>query len=493
MEFKTITTTKGADNEITSATAKVEDPVVRHQDLVPEGHDCGCSCGGTCSGCGGECHCHEQSGLTVNKDTVGVQIYRNRSDMEAVVVNKDTGEFIERIPVEWRHTENQLDYLSVSKMQAYEQCPSCFYQQYMDADGKNVDNSNFFTKFGSILHEVVERAFNYYENSGIIVDPMSIFDDVWKEHELQGFDAYLEGKQLIKDYFKRAPIDKRDDTPLLQEYEWRGELGGVEFGLQIDYVGELKADPTVGVLKDYKTNRQAFTPTQLESSLQLRIYELVLRRHIFPEYKKWIAGYEMFRFGWQPCPEWTMDDLLDAEAYVENVASQIRHDNTWEPRLNNFCGFRKCRLTCPLYADYIQNTQKYFDIIPTTEKSIDDIERNREQMAAYEKIAKTRKDECASILLSEIERAACEGRKVIANGNELSIQCQAKSGYRYYDVRNVLLARGKLDVLDDCLSISKTKFDKVAKTMDPETRMALAQCMTQNYSSGYITTKKVTT
>ena len=60
-------------------------------------------------------------------------------------------------------------------------------------------------------------------------------------------------------------------------------------------------------------------------------------------------------------------------------------------------------------------------------------------------------------------------------------------------MRNVLLARGKLDVLDDCLSISKTKFDKIAKTMDPETRMALAQCMTQNYSSGYITTKKVTT
>ena len=79
MEFKTITTTKGADNEITSATAKVEDPAVRHQDPVPEGHDCGCSCGGTCSGCGGECHCHEQSGLTVNKDTVGVQIVAHQA------------------------------------------------------------------------------------------------------------------------------------------------------------------------------------------------------------------------------------------------------------------------------------------------------------------------------------------------------------------------------------------------------------------------------
>ena len=103
------------------------------------------------------------------------------------------------------------------------------------------------------------------------------------------------------------------DDPVFVEHEWRGELGGCTFGLMIDYAGIMKSDPTTGILKDYKTNRMPFTPHELETSFQLRVYELVLRRYLIPDVKNWIAGYEMFRFGWQACPPWNEDDLLAAE------------------------------------------------------------------------------------------------------------------------------------------------------------------------------------
>ena len=426
----------------------------------------------------------------INVDDISIKLMRNRSEIEAVIIDDNTGELLkDRIPVEFMSRENKLDYLSVSKIQAYEQCPACFYATYMSDEGSAKDNSNFFTKFGSILHEVVELASKYYTESGIIVDPTSIYNDVWKRHNLADFSAYHEGLALIKDYFDRSPVDKRTDTTKFVEHEWRGELGGCTFGLMIDYVGVMKDNPEVGILKDYKTNRMPYTPSELDESLQLRIYELVLRRHIMPEIKQWITGYEMFRFGWQQCPPRTEDDLLEAENYVANVWHQISNDNTWEEKLNNYCGFRECRLTCKTYRDYIENPQRYIEAINLKDLNLAQIENERQLLTSYEKIAKARKDECSSILKSAIEDAMIQGKKLVIDGQELQLYSSGKGSYRYHDTRNVMLAQGKLNVLEECLSVNKTKLDK-AIAKDPNLKLQLASCMDTSYASPYIVKSK---
>lgn len=426
----------------------------------------------------------------INPSDISVKLMRNRSEIEAVLISNETGEVIkDRMPVEFMSRQNKLDYLSVSKIQAYEQCPACFYQTYMSDEGSAADNSNFFTRFGSILHEVVELASKYYTESGIIIDPVSIYNDVWKRHNLADFSAYHEGLGLIKDYFARNPVDKRTDIAKLIEHEWRGELGGCTFGLMIDYVGIMKNNPEVGILKDYKTNRMPFTPSELEESFQLKVYELVLRKYLMPEVKQWISGYEMFRFGWQQCPPRTEEDLQEAEDYIANTWYQISHDNTWEEKLNNYCGFRKCRLTCKTYREYIENPQRHIEMIRHNELNLADIEKERQLLASCEKIAKTRKDECATILKHAIEDAMIQGKKLVIDGQELQLFSSGKGSYRYYDTRNMLLSQGKLDILDDCLSINKTKLDKVTAN-DPELKLLLASCMDTNYASPYIVKSK---
>lgn len=442
-----------------------------------EEHKCSCEqCTGSCS--------------NINLDDISVKLMRNRSEIEAVVIDNSTGEILkDRMPTEFMARQNKLDYLSVSKIQAYEQCPACFYHTYMSDEGSAEDNSNFFTRFGSILHEVVELASRYYNESGVIIDPVSIYNEVWKNHDLQGFEPYHEGLGLIKDYFSRNPVDSRPDNAKFIEYEWRGELGGCTFGLMIDYAGIMKNNPEVGILKDYKTNRMPFTPSELEQSFQLRVYELVLRRFLAPEVKQWIAGYEMFRFGWQQCPPWTEDDLLEAEDYIANVWHQISNDNTWEEKLNNYCGFRKCRLTCKTYRDYVENPGRYIDAIRLDGLNLADIENERQLLTKYEKIAKTRKDECATILKSAIEDAMVQGKKLVIDGQELQLYSAGKGSYNYYETRNVLLASGKLDILDDCLTINKTKLDK-AIASDANLKLQLAGCMSTNYASPYIVKSK---
>lgn len=419
-----------------------------------------------------------------------VEIYRNRSDMECNLINKETGEIFQRLPVQWKSRENTLDYLSVSKIQAYEQCPACFFHQYMEAGSEDVDNGNFFTKFGSILHEVVEMASKYYRDMGVIIDPMQLYDQSWKSHNLTDFAAYTEGKSLIGDYFARNPVDKRPDEAVFIEHEWRGELGGTTFGLVFDYVGRMINDPTTGILKDYKTNRQPFTPDELEQSFQLRVYELVLRKYLMPDIKNWITGYEMFRFGWQRCPDRTTQDLDDAEKYIANIAHQIAHDNQWEEVLNNYCGYRSCRLTCKKYREYIENPKRHIDILCAPDTDIAAIERERKLLTSYEKIAKQRKDECSAIIRLEIERAAKEGKKLVIDGEQLELFSNCTESYRYYDTRNIMLMNNRLGDLDKCLSISKTKFDALVKG-DKQLVLQLAGCKDKRYASPYITTKKV--
>jgi hypothetical protein len=431
--------------------------------------------------------CDVQVGMSA--DDIVLQIYRNRSVMEANIIIKSTGEVIERIPVQWKSRENKLDYLSVSKIHAYEDCPACFYHQYMSDEGLEEDSGNFFTKFGSILHGVVEMTAKVYDENGIVLPPMQIYDEIWKQHDLADGSAYLEGKKLIEDYFARNPVDQRPYKTLFVEEEWRGELGGGEFGLQIDYAGIMKTDPTCGILSDYKTNRMPFTPSELEDSLQLRIYELVLRRHLAPDIKQWTTGYEMFRYGFQQCPPRSERDLQDAENYVANVRHQIMNDNVWEEKLNNYCGFRKCRFKCKTYADYVNNPKRYIDAIGISGANLEEIDAQRERMTTYEKVAKSRKEECANILKAAIEDAMKQNKALVIGGQELQLYSNGTGSYSYNDTKNVLLVNNALDLLDKCSSISKTKMDAALKG-NPQLKMALSGCLMTNYASPYITKKK---
>lgn len=443
------------------------------------------TCMHECAQCG---KCSHDTGI--NLDRIKVMAVRNRSEIEANIVSIDTGEILkDRMPVEWLSRGNKLDYLSVSKIQAYEQCPACFFNQYMSDKGSSTDSGNIFTFFGSILHEVVEMASKTYRDSGVIVPWESFYNEAWEKNKLTGFDMYTEGKELLKSYFARNPIDKRTDNPVFVEEEWRGELGGCTFGLMIDYAGIMKADPTTGILKDYKTNRMPFTPNELETSFQLRVYELVLRRYLLPDIKHWIAGYEMFRFGWQACPPWTEDDLLDAEEYIATTWKQISSDNTWEEGLNNFCGYRDCRYTCKAYQDFLNNPDRYVGGFNIEGVDYAEIERQRTLMGAYEKIAKTHKEEAANILKVAIQQAAADGKRFEINGEELELYAGSTQSYRYYDTRNVLLTNNAMNILDDCLSIQRTKMDKLLQSR-PDLRLQLAGCMSTNYASPYIIKKK---
>lgn len=422
---------------------------------------------------------------------IKLEIFRNRSEMEAHIVLPDGTEY-DRVPVNWKARKGELDYLSVSKIQSYEQCPACFYHEYISEETTHVDNANYYTKFGSIMHEVCEIIVRTYRDTGIVLDPVNILNDVWKKYDLTGLDTYEEIKGLLQTYFKANPVDKRGDTPVIIEKEWRGELGGCTFGLMIDYAGIKKKNPKIGILRDYKTNRMPFTVADLQSSLQLRIYQIVLQRHLMPEVEKWIAGYDLFYYGWQQCKSFTEDDLKSAEDYVANVYHQITTDNVWEEKLNNYCGYRECRHTCPTYQKALKNGEvshiKYVNDANTDWAAID---HEREEMTALGKAAYNRKSELEAMLKYHVEEVTRQGGKVVIDGQELMIYSQSQPAFNYDDVYRVLLSANRLDLLNGFVGIKDSKaFMRLCNAQEDSLKLQLLSCMHNGYSSPYITKKR---
>lgn len=449
-------------------------------------------CKNNCGKCTGGCSDCQHNTRGFEKDNIGLEIFRNRSEMEAQITLKDTGEVVDRVPVRWKKRNGKLDYLSVSKMQSYEQCPACFYHEYLSEETAHVDNANYFTKFGSILHEVVEKVMRTYRDTGIILNTETVFNEVWEKYDLTGFDSYEEAKSLAVNYFKRNDPADRPERPVIIEEEWRGELGGCTFGMMIDYAGVKKSNESIGYLRDYKTNRMPFTNAELQSSLQLRIYQIILRRHLMPDVKRWISGYDLFYYGWQQCKEFTEDDLKNAEDYVNTVYNQITSDTVWEEKLNNYCGYRECRHSCETYQKALK-IGKVSDYKYVVDSDVDwvALEHEREAMAALEKNAKNRKAELDGLMKAHIEDCASKGGKVIIDGKELMLYASSSPYFRYEDVYRVLLTENKLDLLNGFLTIKDAKaFARLCNAQDTNLRLQLAGCQSNGYSSPYITKKR---
>lgn len=443
-----------------------------------------------------------------------VEIIRNRQEIEAII-NYDDGTVISRIPVEIKKFKNQLDYLSVSKMDTYERCPLKFNKVYMNSAGSlDDDTGNIFTWFGSILHEVAEIAERDYFENGVIPNVLELYDTAWRKRPLTDIVMYKEGRELILHYFKEHPVGSAYYSPIIIditgktaiEIEWRGQLGEVpEFGCMFDYIGwydingfrittpydqlsDEAFENIVGVVRDYKTNRHPYTTYDLENSLQLATYEIIARI-MFPKIKYWRSGYELFRFGWQECPERTADDLEATQAYINNLWYQITHDNSWRAKLNPFCGYCEERTTCDKYCEFVNNPKVMIDTIHTSSGKLEEIEAQRENVNAMYKILGDRKSELENIVKLAVEQATLTGSKIVIGGQELYLQSQNRPSYDYSSTRNILAMHGKINELDKCLSINKTKMDAIAKS-DPQLSSALKGCLISSYTSPYLMKKK---
>jgi len=242
--------------------------------------------------------------------------------------------------------------ISVSRIKRYEQCPLSFKLNYID---KKPRCSNDALLFGSLLHAVLETLVKWVkeeEYSGIIpIDIIKqVYQEQWSKFDICGIETFNEGQSIILDYLSDKDYNCYDILDI--EHEFNIEIDGYIFNGKIDLCEKIN-DETIRII-DYKSSRQLYTISDIDSDLQLSIYNAVAKK-IWPWAKNVELELHMIRHNKIQRPSRPREDgeCLNAIRYMIAVAKRTEESNNkFPPKLNSYCS----------YCDQCDNCEEYQNI-----------------------------------------------------------------------------------------------------------------------------------
>ncbi|HQG04538.1 MAG TPA: PD-(D/E)XK nuclease family protein [Thermoleophilia bacterium] len=289
-------------------------------------------------------------------------------------------------------------HLSFSRLSRWEQCPRSYALHYIE---KKQAEPGLPLRFGKTIHAVLERLIKEVvddERTGPLSEERAIelYREAWGAEQLTGMDVFAEGLAILRRFIaEQGVVDHRDVLAI--EKEFRLPVGPFEVLGFIDRVDWID-DETVEVI-DYKTNHQLFTRDEVDTSLQMSLYEVAVRR-LWPWAKKVKLTFWMLRHGVRQETTRTEEQLADALAYVETLGRQTETATEYPARLNTNCSYCDHRKQCPAYADALKGKREF---IVEDLADLEGVAREREEVARLAKALYARKEELEDILKAQLK------------------------------------------------------------------------------------------
>ena len=289
-------------------------------------------------------------------------------------------------------------HLSYSRLSRFETCPLSYRLHYIE---KKQAEPGLPLRFGKTIHAVLERLIKEVvddERTGPLSEERAIelYREAWGAERLTGMDVFAEGLAILRRFIAdQGVVDHRDVLAI--EKEFRLPVGPFEVLGFIDRVDWID-DETVEVI-DYKTNRQLFTRDEVDTSLQMSLYEVAVRR-LWPWAKKVKLTFWMLRHGVRQETTRTEEQLADALAYVETLGRQTETATEYPARLNTNCSYCDHRKQCPTYADALKGKREF---IVEDLADLEGVAREREEVARLAKALYARKEELEDILKAQLK------------------------------------------------------------------------------------------
>ena len=289
-------------------------------------------------------------------------------------------------------------HLSYSRLSRFETCPLSYRLHYIE---KKQAEPGLPLRFGKTIHAVLERLIKEAvddERTGPLSEERAIelYREAWGAEQLTGMDVFAEGLAIIRRFIaEQGVVDHRDVLAI--EKEFRLPVGPFEVLGFIDRVDWID-DETVEVI-DYKTNHQLFTRDEVDTSLQMSLYEVAVRR-LWPWAKKVKLTFWMLRHGVRQETTRTEEQLADALAYVETLGRQTETATEYPARLNTNCSYCDHRKQCPAYADALKGKREF---IVEDLADLEGVAREREEVARLAKALYARKEELEDILKAQLK------------------------------------------------------------------------------------------
>ena len=289
-------------------------------------------------------------------------------------------------------------HLSYSRLSRFETCPLSYRLHYIE---KKQAEPGLPLRFGKTIHAVLERLIKEVvddERTGTLSEERAIelYREAWGAERLTGMDVFAEGLAILRRFIaEQGVVDHRDVLAI--EKEFRLPVGPFEVLGFIDRVDWID-DETVEVI-DYKTNHQLFTRDEVDTSLQMSLYEVAVRR-LWPWAKKVKLTFWMLRHGVRQQTTRTEEQLADALAYVETLGRQTETATEYPARLNTNCSYCDHRKQCPAYADALRGKREF---IVEDLADLEGVAREREEVARLAKALYARKEELEDILKAQLK------------------------------------------------------------------------------------------
>ena len=289
-------------------------------------------------------------------------------------------------------------HLSYSRLSRFETCPLSYRLHYIE---KKQAEPGLPLRFGKTIHAVLERLIKEVvddERTGPLSEERAIelYREAWGAERLTGMDVFAEGLAILRRFIaEQGVVDHRDLLAI--EKEFRLPVGPFEVLGFIDRVDWID-DETVEVI-DYKTNHQLFTRDEVDTSLQMSLYEVAVRR-LWPWAKKVKLTFWMLRHGVRQQTTRTEEQLADALAYVETLGRQTETATEYPARLNTNCSYCDHRKQCPAYAEALKGKREF---IVEDLADLEGVAREREEVARLAKALYARKEELEDILKAQLK------------------------------------------------------------------------------------------
>lgn len=289
-------------------------------------------------------------------------------------------------------------HLSYSRLSRFETCPLSYRLHYIE---KKQAEPGLPLRFGKTIHAVLERLIKEVvddERTGPLSEERAIelYREAWGAEQLTGMDVFAEGLAILRRFIaEQGVVDHRDVLAI--EKEFRLPVGPFEVLGFIDRVDWID-DETVEVI-DYKTNHQLFTRDEVDTSLQMSLYEVAVRR-LWPWAKKVKLTFWMLRHGVRQQTTRTEEQLADALAYVETLGRQTETATEYPARLNTNCSYCDHRKQCPAYAEALKGKREF---IVEDLADLEGVAREREEVARLAKALYARKEELEDILKAQLK------------------------------------------------------------------------------------------
>ena len=242
--------------------------------------------------------------------------------------------------------------LSYTQISQYQSCPLCYKLQYID--GLKPKDKWYFS-FGSTMHSCAEHFFK------VRVPPPPSLDELLEFYEqnwlCEGYESAEEearykayGREILARFWEIHSSDFR--MPVAVEKMFYIDIDGVKLRGYIDRVDKLDSGGLSII--DYKTDKELFTLDDLETNLQLTLYQLAAEQTWYLPVER-LTLYHFRSNTPCSCRPRGEAQLDQARQLVLEIAENIAERRF--PATEN----RYCPCDFPEYCPYYR--QKYVEIV----------------------------------------------------------------------------------------------------------------------------------